>query len=218
MSFALHHLRHPWRAQLRMGRPVIGGPLVGVWWIVLLRALLAIVCAVLALVWPHLALVPLVRTFGVFALLEGLLCLFVSNLRRQSDTRAWEAVGGIISVAAGAAALTDPQRIALVLVMAAGAWLLMRGAVASCEALLARRTRLQEDEASLRSRRFLTREELCLVIDGVMSGMFGLTMFVVPHLGALGLVLGVGGWALLHGVLMVGYALELRQSAPEAAP
>jgi uncharacterized membrane protein HdeD (DUF308 family) len=208
---SLNHTWRPLRPRVRLGKPWTDGPLAQIWWIVLVRAFVAMACGVLAIGWPHHALIVLVRALGVFALLEGTLGLVLSAMRGKSQVRLWTALGAATSLAAAAAALTQPRWLAAILVMAAGAWLVVRGIIVSCESLTDRRERRQEEGLDAR---VITGEELCLLVDGVTSGIFGLAMFTAPHLGAFGLVLGLGAWALLHGALLVGYALELRDAPP----
>jgi uncharacterized membrane protein HdeD (DUF308 family) len=94
----------------------------------------------------------------------------------------------------------------------------VRGAVGSCESLVTRRERRREQLLGERASPFFIREEVCLLVDGLMSGVFGLAMFTAPHLGAFGLMLGLGAWASLHGALMIGYALEMRRAPALATP
>jgi uncharacterized membrane protein HdeD (DUF308 family) len=201
-----------WRApgpRLVLGRPLIQGPFAGVWWIVLLRALLAMALGVLALAWPRHTMVVLVSTFGGYSLLEGALGLAQTALPNAPRARSWSGTAALAGVVAGVAALVRPAQIASVLVMAAGAWLVVRGIAGSCEALASARDR-QLQESSVSSPRF-TRDELCILVDGLMAGGFGLALVAAPHVGVLGLVWGIGAWALLHGALMLGFALELRK-------
>jgi uncharacterized membrane protein HdeD (DUF308 family) len=48
-------------------------------------------------------------------------------------------------------------------------------------------------------------------MDGLMSALFGVGLIAVPRIGALGLIWALGGWAILHGLLMIPFALKLRR-------
>jgi len=51
---------------------------------------------------------------------------------------------------------------------------------------------------------------LALILNGVLSGVFGLLLVVVPALGMLTLVWIIGGYAIVFGVVMLILALRLR--------
>ena len=57
------------------------------WWAVGLRGLAALVCGVLALVWPGLTLVVLVALFGAYALVDGLFALAATRAKAGPNVR-----------------------------------------------------------------------------------------------------------------------------------
>ena len=54
-------------ARIRLGRPLGDGPLARIWWVVLLRAIVAIAFGLVVIVWRHHAAVAMVTAFGVYA-------------------------------------------------------------------------------------------------------------------------------------------------------
>src|SRR5258705_6505621 len=88
----------------------------GNWWALLLRAIAAIVLAIVAFMYPVKALGFLVILFGVYALTDGILAIIASirGLRRGDRWGAMLAEG-LLSIAAGGIALMWPGITALAL-------------------------------------------------------------------------------------------------------
>ena len=55
--------------------------------------------------------------------------------------------------------------------------------------------------------------EWLLITSGVLSVLFGVIILMYPGAGALGLAFGIGMFAVLYGLLLVGFALRLRKHA-----
>jgi len=97
------------------------------WWLVLLRALAAIVFGVAALLWPHLTLVTLALLYALFALGDGVFALGAALHGGGLAPRWWLVLVGLASLAAGAFALAWPGITAILLVMLIGASAVTRG-------------------------------------------------------------------------------------------
>ncbi len=55
--------------------------------------------------------------------------------------------------------------------------------------------------------------EWLLIASGVLSVIFGLLVIAWPGAGALAMVLVIGSFAILFGILMIGFSLKLRKAA-----
>ena len=74
----------------------------GIWWLVLLRGILAILFGLFALFAPGTALLALVFVFGAYAILDGITALAVGIRHRKDDPHwVWHVVQGVVSVLAG---------------------------------------------------------------------------------------------------------------------
>jgi uncharacterized membrane protein HdeD (DUF308 family) len=55
--------------------------------------------------------------------------------------------------------------------------------------------------------------EWLLIASGVLSVVFGLMIVAWPGAGALAMVLVIGSFAIMYGILMIGFSLRLRKHA-----
>jgi uncharacterized membrane protein HdeD (DUF308 family) len=166
------------------------------WWVVLVRGVTAILVGVLTLVVPGISLAALVLLFGAYALIDGSLAL-VSAIRGRRVGRTRWALGleGIIGAAAGIGALFWPGLAAIALVLLVGAWALITG--------------ILELVAAVQLRKYIEGEWL-LAVSGIASVVLGIVLLSFPGPGALALVVWIGAYALLFGVLLVALGLRLR--------
>jgi uncharacterized membrane protein HdeD (DUF308 family) len=191
------------RTRVLLGRPLGGGPLARIWWVVLIRAAVAIGFGVAALIWPWHTSVALVGLFGAYALLDGSMDLLATARRGGLGRHWWLTLAGATSIAAGAFAFSRPREMALVLVAVLGAWLIVRGIIEVLAGLFA--------DADAGAEGGEDRRDWRMVLSGVMSALFGAGVIAVPRVAALSLFWALGAWAILHGLLMVAFALRLRR-------
>jgi uncharacterized membrane protein HdeD (DUF308 family) len=174
------------------------------WWMIALRGVAAIVFGILTLAWPSLTLVALVLLFGAWALVDGVLSVLAALRRRRDDAPWWALLlVGLAGVAAGIVAFVYPGLTALALMYVIGAWALVIGAFGLV--------------AAIRLRRLLPGEWR-LGLASVLAIVFGVLVLVAPGAGALALVLWIGAFAILHGVILVALALRLRRARIEEWP
>jgi uncharacterized membrane protein HdeD (DUF308 family) len=55
--------------------------------------------------------------------------------------------------------------------------------------------------------------EWMLIASGVVSVLFGAIVLVAPGAGALGVLFVIGIYAILYGVILIGFAFRLRKHA-----
>src|SRR3954453_23145405 len=89
------------------------------WWLVLIRGVLAVVFGLYALFSPEAALLALVLVYGFYAIMDGVAALFVGFRHRGTSHWGWQLVQGVVSVLAGLIALfwPGPTILALVLII-----------------------------------------------------------------------------------------------------
>lgn len=167
------------------------------WWAVVLRGAMGIVFGLLALIWPDVTVLVLVVLFGAYALVDGVIALMaaIGGGRTSSGSRGWLAVEGVAGVVLGILTFVWPGVTALVLLWLIAAWALVTGVL--------------EIMAAVRLRREIDNEWF-LGISGALSIVFGILLAVWPAAGALTLVVLIGIYAIIFGIVLVVLGLRLR--------
>ena len=102
--------------------------LTATWWALLVRAVVAIVFGLLALLVPGVGLLLLVSLWGAYALVDGIFnIVFAARAARKETRRGWMLFEGLVSVFAGLTALVWPGITALILLAVIGAWAVLTG-------------------------------------------------------------------------------------------
>jgi uncharacterized membrane protein HdeD (DUF308 family) len=166
------------------------------WWLVALRGIAAILFGILAAIVPGLTLALLVMLFGAYALIEGGFNV-VAAVRGATGGRAWWALllEGLVSLAAGVVAFIMPGLTALALVYLIAAWAIVTG--------------ILEIAVAVRLRKHITGE-WWLALSGVLSIAFGVLVSLFPGAGALAMVLWIGAYSIIFGILLLAVAFKLR--------
>lgn len=167
------------------------------WWLVVLRGVLAVGFGLAAVFWPKATLLVLVALFGAYALVDGVFAI-VGAVAGGSRTvgRGWLIVEGVVSILVGLAAFTWPSATVLVMLWLIAGWALLTG--------------ILEIVAAIAWRRVLTGEWL-LAVAGILSVLFAIAIVVWPEVGARTLILLIGIFALIFGVVLIGIGLRLRR-------
>ena len=166
------------------------------WGLVALRGIVAILFGVLTIFYPAITLATLILLFGAYAFVDGIFMALAAIANRHGEPR-WVAllIGGLLGVAAGLVTLFMPGITAVVLVSLVAAWAILTG--------------IAEIVAAIRLRKEITGEWI-LVLAGVLAVAFGLLLFVRPGAGALAVVLWIGVYALIYGIVLLALGFRLR--------
>jgi uncharacterized membrane protein HdeD (DUF308 family) len=184
-------------------RPPVGGLLLHAlaknWWLLLLRGVCAVIFGLLAFAWPGVTLITLVLLYGIYALADGVLALGAAIMGGAPAPRWWLAVVGLLGVAAGLVTLMMPGITALVLLYFIAWWAIAIG--------------VMQIVGAIRLRKEIDNEWM-LIASGIVSVLFGLILILQPGAGALGLIFVIGTFAIIHGVILISFALRLRRHSP----
>jgi uncharacterized membrane protein HdeD (DUF308 family) len=148
---------------------------------------------------PGIGLAALVLLFGAYALADGVLGIVLVIMHRNGE-RHWAAtlIGSILSIAAGVLTFIFPGLTTVALLYLIAAWAIVTGAA--------------EVATAIRLRKVITGEWL-LVLAGLLSVAFGVLLALFPAPGALAVVLWIGAYAFVSGILLIVLAFKLRSWA-----
>ena len=165
------------------------------WWAVSLRGLAGILFGIITFIAPGISLAALVLLFGAYAFADGVLAI-VTAIRRRGNDRWWMLLlEGLVGVGAGVLTLLWPGITALALLYVIAAWALVTGAF--------------EIAAAIRLRKVITGEWI-LALSGILSIALGVLLIVAPGPGALAVVIWIGAYAFVFGVLLFALGLRLK--------
>lgn len=168
------------------------------WWLILLRGLAAIAFGIITFVWPGVSLVTLVLLYGAYAFADGVVALLAAIRGGSPAPRWWLVAVGLLGIAAGLLTLVVPGITALMLLFFIAFWSIAIG--------------VMQIAGAIRLRKEIENEWL-LIASGAISVLFGIVLLVQPGAGALGLVLVIGAFAVVHGIALVMFAMKLRNHA-----
>lgn len=178
--------------------------IVGNWWAVVLRGLIAIALGVVTLMWPAVTIGALVLLFGFYALLDGIFS-FIAAFRASKHHERWGYLlgEGIVGVLAGILTFAWPAITTLALVYMVAAWAAITGFL--------------EIAAAFRLRKHIAGEIL-LALAGVVSIAFAVLLVIAPVAGVLVIAVWIGVYELIFGVTMVALGLRLRKWSQRSLP
>jgi len=166
------------------------------WWILAARGILAILFGLYAILRPGMALATIIMAFGVVVLVAGILSIVAGMRAHDRRLPSWPIViEGIVCVAFGLLALIKPGATAM-------AWLFIVSAFAVVSGAL-------HVTAAMELRKHFEGEWI-LILNGVLTMIFGVLMVLLPWAGLLSLVWLIGAYSLFFGVLLLIFALRLR--------
>jgi uncharacterized membrane protein HdeD (DUF308 family) len=185
----------------------------GVWWLVLIRGILAIGFGVIALVAPGAALTAIAIVFGAFALVDGITTVVHGIRARGSHPRwGWLIAEGVLTALAGLAALILPGVVGtfggLVVLWTIAFWSIASGIMA-----------LRSAAGAMSG-----RGKTWGIVSGILGLVFGVILVVAilltPGATLLSLIWTVGIYAILSGIALIVTAIYVRAAvgkAPDAA-
>ena len=168
------------------------------WWLILFRGVCAIVFGALAIAWPGMTLVLLILFYGIFVLADGALALVAAITGGAPAPRWWLALVGLLGIAAGVVTFAWPGLTALVLLFFIAAWAITTGIFQIVGAIQLRKE---------------IPNEWMMILGGLLSVVFGLILLARPGGGALALILVIGVYAIIFGMIEIVLALRLRRFA-----
>jgi uncharacterized membrane protein HdeD (DUF308 family) len=181
----------------------------GIWWLVLIRGILAIGFGVIALIAPGAALTAVAIVVGAYALIDGITTVMHGIRVRKANPRwGWLVAEGILAAIAGLAALILPGLVGtfggLVVLWTIVIWSIVSGIMGLRSA------------AGAESGRGRTWG----IVAGILSLVFGvilaIAVIITPGATLLSLIWTVGIYAILFGITLIVTAIYVRSAAGKA--
>jgi uncharacterized membrane protein HdeD (DUF308 family) len=140
--------------------------------------------------------------FGVYAIVDGLVAVGAGLSRTKESPRWWTfLLEGLISIAAGVAALLWPGLATLVLLYIIASWAVFTG--------------ILEIVTAIRLRHEITNEWM-LGLGGLISVVLGLLLFFQPAAGSLAIIWMIASYAVIFGILLIVLGFRLKNwKAPD---
>jgi uncharacterized membrane protein HdeD (DUF308 family) len=163
---------------------------------ILVRGIAAIAFGLIALLVPGTALASLVLLFAAYLLVDGVFAIVAAARAARAHERwGWFALEGVLDLAAGAFSVWMPGITVVAFMVLAGVWACVTGVLLVIAAL----------SAPLREGRSW------MVFAGIVSAVWGLLLLAWPGAGAIALVIWLGAYALVFGIVMVITAARMRR-------
>jgi uncharacterized membrane protein HdeD (DUF308 family) len=169
--------------------------MVGNWWALALRGVVAILFALVAFFLPGVTVTALILLFGAYAFVDGVFALIAGlRLARQHGRSAPLLLEGALNILIGLIIFIWPQEALVALVYLIAIWAVITGV-----ALIAAGIALIRHSG-----------EWLLVLCGIISILLGIILFVLPTAGVIALSWWLGFYALLFGIILVAAAFRIR--------
>jgi uncharacterized membrane protein HdeD (DUF308 family) len=180
---------------------VLNQMLSDIWWLVLLRAIAAILLGILLFANPGALLMVIMIYIGVYWLIDGIFTVIASlRGRKNLEHWGWGIFTGIISILAGLVVLSQPVLSAL-LTTTFFAYLVGFLAIVSGISSLVSGFRLHQASG-----------EWSMIIGGLMSLLFGLLLVFNPLFSSFVLLSMAGIFALIGGIILLLFAIRMRSA------
>jgi uncharacterized membrane protein HdeD (DUF308 family) len=158
------------------------------WWVLLLRGALAIVFGIVALGYPGMTLASLVLAFAFFAFVDGIANVCYGIAGRKDNESWWVLLlEGLLGIAFGIITFQAPAITALLLLLYIGFWAMATGVLRIVVAL-----RLRHE----------IEGEWWLVLGGLVSILFGMSVIARPGAGAIAVLTVMGLWSIVTGIFL----------------
>jgi uncharacterized membrane protein HdeD (DUF308 family) len=176
--------------------------LAGQWWLLMFRAVAAVLFGLLVLAWPALTLAALIILFGAYALVDGIATLTIAIPSKGIPGFGSLLFEGLTGITAGIVTFLYPSLTAIALLVVIATWAIITG-IAAIGTAMALRNEITG--------------EWPLPFVGILSIMLGFLLILRSDQGAVALVRVIAAYALLAGVAQMVLAFRMRQLAHEMA-
>jgi uncharacterized membrane protein HdeD (DUF308 family) len=171
------------------------------WWAVALRGVFAIVFSLVAFFVPGATLLSFVLFFSAYMLVDGVVGI-VAAVRAARQNQRWGllVLEGVVDILVGVIAFMWPGLTVVFFVTLMAFWSLITGVLMIVAAF----------------KLHATYGRGWLIFSGIVSLLFGLSLFIAPLVGAVVLTWWLGAYAMVFGIglLVLAFKLKARRDSP----
>ena len=170
-----------------------------IWWLPVLRGVVLLVLGLFMLVQPLGTVKALVWVFGVFAIIDGLIAIAQWLSNRKEPGAGWWLVSGLVGIAFGIIAVVWTGPTAQVIFYLIALWVLVIGALGIIAAVVLYRSR--------------DIGWYWVLTFGLISFLFGLLLIMNPQTSVSVIIVLLGLFAFVGGVVLVVSGFATKQMA-----
>jgi len=172
----------------------------GIWWLVLLRGIAAVLLGILLFTNTAAILSVIIIFLGIYWVVDGIITLIASlKGKNEHSIWGWGIFAGIISILAGLAVLSQPVLTALFtasfIVSLVGIMILISGVSSIVTGFRLRKT----------------SDEKTMIFSGALSLIFGLLLLLNPLFSALIFVYILAAFSIIGGIVMITLAFQIKK-------
>lgn len=167
-----------------------------IWWLIILTGVAGIIFGLVTLFWPKLTVVTLVYMAAIFTIVGGAVGLFEAIANMKKDRLWWLALlFSLVNIGIGVYLVRNPLTTAAILVILLAIAILFR---AIFDLVVAS---------------YMDKEEgrWLWIMTGIIGLISAAVIMVYPVAASLAFAWVLGLYALIHGVMTVGYAMQVRK-------
>lgn len=173
-----------------------------VWWLLLIRGIIAVIFGIVALVWPDVTVKVLIVVVGIFWIIDGIVsAIRAIQARKVVMSWVWWLAGALVSVIAGVVLFVWPDLTALAFAYLMGFWAILVGILEIIGSF----------QVMANGGQWIGS-----MVAGALALIFGLILVIWPGSGIIGLMWLVGIFAIAFGVLFIVGAFQVRSAARRA--
>jgi uncharacterized membrane protein HdeD (DUF308 family) len=173
----------------------------GSWWIPAVLGAISAIAGVLAIVWPGITLLALALLTGInMMLLSGFVIGDALGGEDHGD-RTLRVVLGVVGLIAGLIVIRRPGETLLVIILAAGIWLVVAGIVETIRGLVV-----------------ASEHRVLRIIGGLVDVVLGICLLALPKLGLTTVAVLIGLGFIVRGVMLAVAGWHLHGAAAGETP
>jgi len=172
----------------------------GIWWLILLRGIAALLLGILLLTNTAKTLLVLIIFLGIYWVVDGIITLLTSfSGRKEHSGWGWGIFAGIISVFAGLAVLSQPLLIAM----------FTASFIFSLVGILIVISGISSIVSGFRLRK--TSDEWTMIVGGALSAILGLLLLMNPLFSAVVYVYALAFFSIIGGIVLISLSFRAKK-------